>query len=58
MVYQYMESGYYVNQQNELVIVTPDQQVSVFVADENVWFDFKMTYLLSCVFEWDYLGEL
>lgn len=52
-----LKSGYYVNKQNQLVILTKNK-VSVWSEQAKDWVTFLILNPKIMAFEWEYLGEL
>ena len=53
-----MKAGYYINKQNQLVVVTPNKTISVWSEVQSRWVNFFVVKASSLVFDWEYLGKL
>jgi hypothetical protein len=53
-----MKSGYYINKQNQLVVVTPNKTISVWSEQDSKWISFIIVKASSLDFDWEYLGGL
>lgn len=53
-----MNPGYYINQQNEIVIVYPDGLVEFYWAGCSCWQHFIMNESFARYFEWDFIEGL